>query len=108
VVLAVVAITATALGALFWSQVAPHYALGVGVLLLLAAVLALPSTFDVFGMSAALLGLDTLLVCGLARWLFDAHTGSEPVGSLLLLGLAAAGLLAASVSAVLRLVRRQA
>lgn len=109
-VLAVVAFSATALGALFGSPVAPHFALGVAVLALLALLTTglLPGAgFDVFGLSAALLGLDTLLVCGLARWLFESG-GGDPVGRLLLLGLAAAGLIAASVSAVLRLARRAA
>ncbi|MBL8308159.1 MAG: DUF2157 domain-containing protein [Rubrivivax sp.] len=107
-VLAVVAISGTALGALFSAQVGAHFALGLAVLALMAGVLALPRSFDVFGLSAAVLGLDTLLVCGLARWLFDDHRGGDAIGTLLVLGLAAAGLLAASVSGVLRLVRSRA
>jgi len=86
-----------------WTQVGSG-GLGAG---LMAGGLALPKSFDVFGLSAAVLGLDTLLVCGLARWLFDGHRG-DAIGTLFVLGLAAAGLLAASVSGVLRLVRSRA
>jgi len=106
-VLAMVAVSATALGALFSSPAGRHFALGLAVLALMAGGLALPKSFDVFGLSAAVLGLDTLLVCGLARWLFDGHRG-DAIGTLFVLGLAAAGLLAASVSGVLRLVRSRA
>lgn len=102
--LAVVGVTGTALGALFGSQVAPHYALGVALLAAGAGVVALPRSFDVFALSAAVLGLDTLLVCGLARWLFDGGRG-DTIGRLFVLGVLAAGLLAVSVSGVLRLVR---
>jgi hypothetical protein len=67
-----------------------------------------PRSFDVFALSAAALGLNTLLVAGLGRLLFE-HSGSgDPIGRLFLLGLVAAGLLAASVSGVLRLARSRA
>lgn len=106
VVLAVVMVTGTALGGLFHHDMAPHYGLGVLLLALAAAALSRPRTFDVFCLSAVALGLNTLLVAGLARLLFEGHRGGEPVGPLLLTGLAAAGLLAASVSGVLKLARR--
>lgn len=105
--LAVVMITATALGGLFHRDVAPHYGLGLLLLALAAAALAWPRTFDVYGLSAVALGLNTLLVAGLARLLFNDRVGREPVGPLLLLGLVAAGLLAGTVSGVLKLVRQQ-
>jgi hypothetical protein len=106
--LAVVMVTATALGGLFHREVAPHYGLGLLLLALAAAALARPRTFDVYGLSAVALGLNTLLVAGLARLLFHDHVGREPVGPLLLLGLVAAGLLAATVSGVLKLARQHA
>jgi uncharacterized membrane protein len=110
-VLTVVSVSASALGGLFQQQVAAHYAAGLLVLVLLAAALLPRSTFDVFGLSAAALGLNTLLVAGLGRWLFDSARDSDsadPIGRLLLLGLVAALLLAGTVSQVLRLARERA
>ncbi|MCW7539680.1 DUF2157 domain-containing protein [Aquabacterium sp. A7-Y] len=104
--LAVVAITATALGGLFHTDVAPHYALGTAVLALAAFVMARPLTFDIYGLSAAALGCNVLLVAGLARWLFDGP-GGDAAGDLFVLGLLAAGLLAGTVTAVLGLARRR-
>jgi len=71
-----------------------------------AGLLCLRAAFDVFVLSAVALSLNTLLVSGLSRWLFDDHRG-DPIGSLLLIGLVAAGLLAASVSLILKLGKRQ-
>ena len=103
--LAVVMTTATALGGLFHDTVAPHYALGLLVMAGAAGLLCLRVAFDVFVLSAVALGLNSLLVSGLSRLLFDDHRG-DPIGSLLLIGLVAAGLLAASVSAILKLSKR--
>ena len=103
--LAVVMTTATALGGLFHDTVAPHYALGLLVMAGAAGLLCLRVAFDVFVLSAVALGLNGLLVSGLSRLLFDDHRG-DPIGPLLLIGLVAAGLLAASVSAILKLSRR--
>ncbi|HJV60537.1 MAG TPA: DUF2157 domain-containing protein [Albitalea sp.] len=101
----VVMLGASALGGLFHSPVAPHYALGLVVLGLAAATLASPRFAEVYGLSAVALGLDTLLVAGLGRLLFDNAAG-DPIGRLTMIGLAAAGLLAATVTAVLRVARR--
>ena len=106
--LAVVMITATALGGLFMRDTAWHYGLGLVVLALAAVVLAQPSWFDVFGLSAVALGLNTLVVAGLGRLLFETHGSGDLIGRLLLLGVVAAGLLAASVTGVSRLARRHA
>ncbi len=105
--LAVASVTATALGGLFHSHVGLQFPLGLLVLAVLAFALARPASFDVFGLSAAALGLNLLLVCGLARLLMEG-AGNNPIGALLLLGLCAAGLLAGTVSGVLRLARRPA
>lgn len=105
--LAVIAVTLTALGGLFMRDVASFYWLGLAVLGIAAAVLTLPRAFDVFVISAVALGLDTLLIIGAGRLLFEIP-GGDWVGRLLLMGLGAAGLLAASVSAILRLARRDA
>jgi hypothetical protein len=106
--LAVVMLSASALGGLFQVRVAGQYALGLLVLGALATVLAVGPArwFDIFGLSAAALGLNTLLCAGLARALFDDEGGrGDPLGRFLLLGLVAAALLAATVSIILRLQR---
>ena len=100
--LAVVMISFSALGALFGRDIAPQYAAAIAVLAVAAVGLASRAAFDVYALSAVALGLDTLLVCGLARWLFDAQN-RDHIASLLLIGAVAAALLAASVSALLRL-----
>ena len=104
-VLMVVMVSASALGGLFQREVAGQYGLGLLVLAALSATLARRSSFDIFGLSAAALGLNTLLFAGLARALFDGG-GNDPVGRMLLLGLTAAALLAGTVSLILRLSRR--
>jgi uncharacterized membrane protein len=105
--LATVMIGMAALWGLFFTHVAAHYAMGLVVLALLAAACATPRGFDVFGLSAAALAINTLLVAGLARALFEHHRGTE-VGPLFLVGTVAAGLLAATVSGILRLARHHA
>jgi uncharacterized membrane protein len=104
--LAVVMITGTALGGLFWRHVAPHYAIGLVVLAVAAAAFAARSSFDVFGLSAVALGLNTLLVAGLGRLLLDGARG-DPIGRLLMIGLVAAASLALSVQGILKLSRQR-
>lgn len=102
--LAVIVVTSTALGGLFSRSVGTHYVFGLIVLAALAAAFVPARSFDVFALSAAALGLNTLIVAGLGRLLLE-NAGGDPIGRLFLLGIAAAGLLAASVSGVLRLSR---
>lgn len=108
VTLTVMAVTLSSLGALFHKTVAPHYALALALMAIAAAVLALRKTFDVFGLSAVALGLNTLLVAGLVRLMFWHIGNDDPISRLLLVGLVAAGLLAATVSTISRLARRHA
>jgi len=105
VTLAVTLLTGSALGALFHAPVAPHYALGLFLLAAASAALSRPRSFEVYGLGAAALGVNTLMVAGLARWLLGDPDPGEPIGRLLLIGLAAAGLLAATVQWVLRQAR---
>jgi len=95
----------TALGGLFSDSGGWHYALSLVLLALAAGMLSSRQFFDLYGLSAVALGLDVLLVAGLTRLLFNAHT-SEWIGSLLFIGLAAAGLLAGTVKLVLQAARR--
>lgn len=107
VTLAVTVVTLGALAGLFTAGLAPRYWLGVLVLGAAAAVLATPRGFDIGALSAVVLGIDTLLVAGLGHLLLhDAH-GGDPILQLFALGIAAAGLLAGSVSAVLRVAKHQ-
>lgn len=104
----VVMVSASALGGLFQREVAACYGLGLLVLAALCAALTPRSTFDIFGLSAAALGLNALLFGGLARWLFHRGFDGDVVGRMLLLGLTAAALLAATVSLMLKLSRHHA
>jgi uncharacterized membrane protein len=101
----VLMVTAAGIFGLFHSTIAPHYWLGLALFALAAAALATPRLADVYGLSAVGLGLDTLLVAGVAWGLLHDHRSGEPIGSLLLIGLIAAGLLAATVSLILRVAR---
>ena len=102
--LTTVAITLTAIGGLFHKDIAPHYPLGLVLLALAGAWLSRPAHFEVFGLSAAAMGLNALVVGGLVRVLFE-HGGRDPIGRLMLIGLVSAALLALSVKWILRLVR---
>ncbi len=106
--LAVLVLLWAALGGLFSDTLRPQYAMGVLVLGVAAGALAAsPRFFDVFVLSAVALGLDTLLVAGLGRWLFDGRSRTgEPIMELLLIGGLAALLLALSVQQLMRLARR--
>lgn len=105
--LAVALVSLAALGDLLASEAGAVYGLGLVVLGLAALGLVPLRTFEIGILSAVLLGLDTLLVAGLGRWLLDGGLGHpELIGSLFFLGLAAALVVAASVSLLLRLARR--
>ena len=108
VTLTVAAITLTALGGLFHKPVQAQYGLG---LLLFAVGFVLLNTravFDIFAISAVALGVNALLSIGVARVLFDNGGGGDWAGKLMLMGVIAAGLLAGTVSGILRLARRHA
>jgi len=99
--LAVCTVTLSALVALFGPGREGLYVAGLAVLVVAAVLLALPAWHDLFALSAVALGLDTLVVGGLARWLFGDGRG-DWLGTFGLLGLLAAGVLAATVQAVMR------
>ncbi len=105
VTLAVAAITLTALGGLFHKPVQAQFALGLLILALGVAMLNARGLFDIFAISTAALGINTLLVLGVARWMFDAGGSGDWIGRFLAMGLIAAGLLAATVSGILALAR---
>lgn len=108
VTLAVAMICISGASAVFGDRSGAHYALALAVLGIAAVVLANRRLFDIYGLSAVALGLNALLVAGLTHWLFDRRSPFDEISRMLVLGLSAAGLLAASVSGVMRLARRNA
>jgi uncharacterized membrane protein len=108
VTLATIMITTTSLGALFDRDMSLLYGLGLCLLAGAAFALASRQLFEIFGLSAVGLGLNVLLIFGLGKLLFQDTRGDAWVGAMLILGLAAAGLLAGTVSVLLRLSRRYA
>ena len=97
-------VTGFALQALFASSILPAYPLGMMILGAAAIAFCSARHHDTFALSVIGLGVNVLLVAGLTRLLFDGHRG-ETLLPLLILGLAAAGLLAATVNLILRLAR---
>jgi len=106
IALAVVMVALTAIAGLVDDKALQHYFCGLGVFVVAAVLFARGESFEIFGLSAVALGLDTLLVGGLAYALFHNAGGSDAFGRLMLLALVAAGLLAGTVSLLMRLARR--
>ena len=105
-VLLTILITGSAVSALFGSDIASPYWAGLALLAVAGVLLSNRKFFDVFGLSAVTLGLNTLLVGGMTHVLFNGHGGE--VGSLVMLGLLAAVLLALSVQGILWRSRQEA
>jgi uncharacterized membrane protein len=101
-------ICSSAFTALFMHDASLLYYLGLLLFAIAAAALIQPATFDIYGLSIIGLCLNILLVSGLTRLLFHEHDYGEVIGKILLIGLVAAGLLAFTVSLLLRLSKRQA
>lgn len=102
---AVISMTLAAIGGLLNNPIAPQFVLALVLFAVAAVILAQRAMFEIFMLSAVALGLNALLVAGLVRWLFDI-SGADFIGKLFIIGLAAAAVLAASVSAITRLSRR--
>ncbi|MDN2702724.1 DUF2157 domain-containing protein [Janthinobacterium sp. SUN176] len=107
-VLATFLITGTAVSALFGSEIESPYWAGLGLLAVAGVLLATRQFFDVFGLSAVALGLNTLLVWGLGHVLFHGGGNGDGIGRLVMLGLFAAVLLALTVQGILWRTRREA
>lgn len=106
--LAVALICFSGASAVFDDRGGAHQALALVVLAITALVLSHRRVFDIYALSAVALALNVLLITMLARWLFDRHARGDEIDRMLLLGLAAAGLLAATVSGLMHLARRHA
>ena len=103
--LAVAMVTLTSLVGLFSPGGQVIYGAGLVLVALIVGASASPVAFDLFGLSAGALGLNTLFVAGLARMLLEGNRHHEATLELLVLGLAAAGLLAVTVMGVMALAR---
>ena len=104
--LAVAMIASTAVAGLVGAHAGLHYVFGLLVLAAAAVVLARPESFEIFGLSAVALGLDALLIGGLAYLMLHRMSGNGWILALLVIGVAAAALMAGTVSLLLRLARR--
>ncbi|HPA01038.1 MAG TPA: DUF2157 domain-containing protein [Chiayiivirga sp.] len=102
VLLAALLVTSSALTGLFASQPAATYPLGLLLLAAGAGLLSRRRLFDLAALSLLALAIDTLLVCGFGRFLMEGIDG-KPIAAMLVLGLIATGVLAASVTALMRL-----
>lgn len=91
--------------ALLGDAVAPQFALGLAVLAAAAAALCTSRWHDTFALSAIGLAVNVLLVGGLTRWLLDGAR-RDPIFQTMLIGLAAAALLAATVKLVIGMARK--
>ena len=91
-----------ALGGLFAARLSLLYPLGLVTLAAGAWPFTQRRAFDLPILAGLALALDTLIVCGVGRALLDSAR-HDPVIETLVLGIVAAGLLAASVTALLRL-----
>ena len=105
-VLLTILVTGSAVSALFGNEIESPYWAGLGLLAVAGVLLATGRYFDVFGLSAVALGINTLLVGGLTHMLFNGH--GDGVGALAVLGLLAAVLLALTVQGILWRTRREA
>lgn len=103
--LALLLVTSTAAAALFGEHPTAHVLLALLALGAAAWSASRPAAFELFTLSAAALGLNVVLVGGLARLLFDGPSSGDGIDRFLLIGLIAAGLMAGTVSTVLRLSR---
>jgi uncharacterized membrane protein len=98
-------ITVAAAPAVFDSYDVSHYWMGLLFLLAFGLVTTSLRWFDIFGTCAIVFCLDLILMAGLMRLILPSWSGNW-LGSLFILGLALAALLAATASGIMRLHRR--
>lgn len=107
VTLSTLVVSATALIGLFANSIAPSFWLGLLLLVFAAALLASPHYFDIFSLSVVSLELNVLIVGALAHVLLSREYDVS-AGTLLLLALLAAGLLAITLRLIQQLSRKYA
>lgn len=97
----VIAVSVIALGGLFSRHVAAQYGLGLAAIAVGLALAWIRA--EVYALSALALGFDTLIVCGIGRVVLESMRFD--IGGLFLMGLVACGVLAVSVSLIMRRLR---
>jgi uncharacterized membrane protein len=105
--LAVCTITWTGLMSLFDTSVAPQFPLGLALLAAAAMTLSSTRLHDTFALSAVGFALNVLLVGGLAHMLLNGARG-DLIFPVILIGLLAAAMLAATVHMVMSAARKHA
>jgi hypothetical protein len=103
-VYATIGVAMTALTSLFGGAMPAFYVVGLIAMGAMAWAFSQRRLFDVFVLSALGLGLNVMLVTGLARLLLERH-GPDPIFGLLVIGGSAAVMLGATVRIVMRLAR---
>ena len=104
--LTVIAVTGSAIANLLASDGSLLYGLALLTLGAAAVLLSRPAWFDLYGLSTLALGLNVCVFSWLAHRLLDDARG-HALGAWLLLGLMAAGMLGATVKAVMHLARKR-
>ncbi|NHZ84099.1 DUF2157 domain-containing protein [Massilia sp. CCM 8695] len=105
IALAVISVTLIGIAGLASSEINAQYWLALFMLAVTAAAFSSRRLFDLFSLCGIGLALNVLLIGLLAHFLLSDH-GNWSIPELLLLGLMAAGLLAATVSVILKLSKR--
>jgi len=108
VTLAVLLATVTAVIGLFPHKTAPHYYFGLLMLAAGAVIFSRPLLFDIFNISAISLGFNAVVFGGMAKLLSAGGSEGNQAGSLLVLGLSAAAMLAVTVRVILKLSQAKA
>ncbi|NHZ66976.1 DUF2157 domain-containing protein [Massilia sp. CCM 8694] len=107
VTLAVISVALVGIAGLMSSEISGQFWLALFMLTIAAAAFISPRLFDIFSLSGIGLALNILLI-GLLAHMVNLDSTRWSIPMLLFLGLAAAGLLAATVSAILKLSERAA
>lgn len=102
--LLIIMLTGSGLAGLLNLETRPYYVLGLASLGATACLFARRAWFDIYALSTLVLGLNILFSAGLLRFIFTTNAYME--GVILLAGLLAAALLAASVRLILSLAQR--
>lgn len=98
-------IAATAIFSLNAWHMTAHYMVGLGTLAAAAIAFSRPRLFDIFSISVIGLALNVVIAAGLWKLLYRLGGREAEIITLLVLGLAAAGMLALTVHVILRLAR---